>query len=57
MEPAVVKTVSYFKVSAVMLSWANSLVMKESFFHVVMKKQKAKFKSQKSGVILFIFQI
>jgi hypothetical protein len=47
-EPVVVKTVSYFKVSAVMLSLANSLVLKESFLQeAVIKRQKAMGNMQK----------
>ena len=43
-DPVVVKTVSYFKVSALIRTWANSLVINESFLQEVMKKQKVKIK-------------
>jgi hypothetical protein len=42
LEPVVVKTVSYFKVSAVMVSCANSLVIKESFLQEAKKSKKVK---------------
>ena len=55
MDPVVVKTVSYFKESAVNLSLASVLVMKESFLQEESKMQKAKSKRQKFRKY-FIFQ-
>ena len=40
-DPVVVKTVSYFMVSAVIISRANSLVIKESFLQDVTSRQPA----------------
>jgi len=56
MEPVVVKTVSYFKESAVMVSLASGLVIKESFLQEESKKQKAKTRKQEARN-LFMIQI
>jgi hypothetical protein len=55
-EPVLVKTVSYFKASVVMVSLASALVIKESFLQEESRKQKAGSKKQKERN-LFIDQI
>ena len=55
-EPVVVKTVSYFKESVVMVSLASALVIKESFLQEESRKLKAKSEKQKEKN-LFIDQI
>ncbi len=57
MEPAVVKTVSYFKLSVLVRSKASELLMKESFLQEASKRQKEKGKRQKRKFCFFIVQI
>ena len=56
MEPVLVKTVSYFKESVVMVSLASALVIKESFLQEKSRKQKAESKKLNERN-LFIGQI
>src|SRR5690349_10124227 len=51
-EPAVVKTVSNFMVSAVMVTWASGLVMKESFLQA--KKTRQVINSRQDTVFIII---
>lgn len=59
MEPMLVNTVSYFKVSALVLNLAVADVIKESFLQEKRKKQNAKSKEPKKQYFRnsrFIFQ-
>lgn len=57
MEPVLVKTVSYFKLSALRRSKALELFMKESFLQEEMQRQKTKGKRQKKKGGFFMVQI
>jgi len=57
MEPVLVKTVSYFKLSVLVRSNASALLMKESFLQEASKRQSVKSKRQKRKFRFFIVQI
>ena len=54
-DPVVVNTVSYFKVSAVIVTWASGLVIKESFLQA--KRKIKRDKISKPGVTFIAIKI
>lgn len=50
-DPVVVKTVSYFKLSAVMVTCASGLVIKDSFLHATRKIERDKINKPKVNFI------
>jgi hypothetical protein len=55
MEPAVVKTVSYFKLSTVIVTWASGLVMNDSFLQA--NRKTGRVKIRKPGGIFIAIKI